>query len=135
MSINKDCRAISIEWLNTWVKIGKKNFWIGNVGSGNLEVECAFEDTFSADYIHICSSPDELFEKFRFGNWCLGQGLALGDLCFINQIDGGDEWLTIKQDLAFESISWLAVMEYDNHEELLNRLQKATLDQCRKLRY
>jgi hypothetical protein len=44
-------------------------------------------------------------------NWTLGQAFFRGDLCFVQQVDGGDEWLAIKQDMPFESISFRRIIQ------------------------
>ena len=108
--------------IQTWIKIGKKNPWIRQVGSGNPEDSCAFEKPFGKSYFYECKTLDELKEKFAHGNWCLGQAFYFQNLCFINQIDGGDEWLTIKDDWAFESISWMVVIKYGEFEKLMDQL-------------
>lgn len=74
--------------IQAWFKIGKLNRWIAK----------AHDPIFTERSIVLCPTIESLQEKIGLGNWCLGQGFAFMNLCFINQIDGGDEWLTIKED-------------------------------------
>lgn len=50
---------------------------------------------------------EELRGFFAHGNWALRQGIVYEDLAFVQQVDGGDEWWTLKRTdsgwLAFES--------------------------------
>jgi hypothetical protein len=59
-------------------------------------------------------------------------------LCFIQQVDGGDEYLTIKQDQPFESISFGRIISRAGREaaqELLDRLKAAPIEKCKSLDY
>jgi hypothetical protein len=112
------------DWKQVWYRIGMKNPWIRE----------AYDPEFSIDMLVGCKDHEELWEKLSHGNWCLGQGFYLGEICFINQIDGGDEWLVIKQNLPFESFTVSAMgKEYFMHA--LKCIEKATLEQCRRLEY
>jgi hypothetical protein len=114
-------------WIPVWLTIGRENPWV-------VEAE---DPPFNERSFHECKTVDELIEKFDHGNWCLGQAFYLGDTCFINQVDGGDEWLVIKQDCAFESFT-ARLMVHDSlypFKRLIEDIQNATLDQCRKLEY
>jgi hypothetical protein len=82
-----------------------------------------------------CHSIDELKEKLGHGNWCLGQGFYYLNLCFINQVDGGDEWLTIKDDYDFESCTFSIIIEEGTFESYINRFLQATKEQCLNLEY
>jgi hypothetical protein len=72
---------------------------------------------------------------FQYGYWCLGQGFYYRNLCFINQIDGGDEWLTIKDDYAFESITFARIIGDGEFNAYIKRLLNATKEQCINLAY
>ena len=82
-----------------------------------------------------CESLEQLEDYFRQGNWCLGQGFYYQNLCFINQINGGDEWLTIKDDYDFESVTFGRMIERGEFYIYLDRLLKATKEQCLNLTY
>jgi len=78
--------------------------------------------------------------RILHGNWGLGQAYILGDICFINQVNGGDEWLTIKGKTAFESITMQTHQETREEAEtrlrqIIPRIQAATEEQCRLLEY
>lgn len=42
-------------------------------------------------------SVEELRGFFAHGNWALRQGIVYEDLAFVQQVDGGDEWWTLKR--------------------------------------
>lgn len=118
------------EQLAWWVAIGRRNPWIRE----------AVDPPFTVLSFHFCRDIRELAERLLHGNWCLGQAFTLGEICFINQIDGGDEWLTIKGRTPFESITMQTFNE--SHEEAeerlhrtIERIRQATEEQCRKLDY
>jgi len=120
-------KAQQVNWIPTWLRIGIENPWI---------VE-ADDPPFSERSFHECKTADELIEKLDHGNWCLRQAFYLGDICFINQVNGGDEWLVIKQDCAFESFTTRPMIHDSLYpfKRLIEDIQKATLEQCRKLEY
>lgn len=114
--------------LSKWLDLGKKNPWIRE----------ANDPPFNSQSFHECKDDAELLDKFACGNWCLGQAFYVGDLCFINQIDGGDEWLTIKKDVPFESISFRLIIQRDGREAaqaIIDRIREATIERCRSLDY
>jgi hypothetical protein len=115
-------------WIPTWLKIGKENPWIRQAG----------DPPFDTRSFYACVHDDELLDKFAHGNWCLGQAFYRGDLCFIQQRNGGDEWLVIKQDVPFESISFGRMVRDHGREAaqtLLDRLRTASVERCRSLEY
>lgn len=80
------------DFIKEWINIRRVNPWI----------KYAYDPPFSENSFCECSSIAELEERIGHGNWCLGTAFFYGNLCFINQVDGGDEWLTIKGDYAFD---------------------------------
>jgi hypothetical protein len=114
-------------WIPVWLRIGRENPWIAE----------AWDPPFSERSFHECKTVDELIEKLDHGNWCLGQAFYLGDVCFINQVNGGDEWLVIKQDCAFESFTTRPLIHDPLYpfKRLIEDIQKATLEQCRNHEY
>ena len=65
-----------------------------------------------------CNTLEELAKAFLHGNWSIRACFTYKNLAFVNQINAGDEWLTIKKFddgkmLSFESITMVAVI---NHE-------------------
>lgn len=114
--------------IRTWIEIGNKNYWIPE----------AWDPPFNEESFYFCQSVEELKEKFIHGNWCLGQAFVLGNLCFIQQVNAGDEWYTIKENVAFESISFGYMLENYPEEyfyDYIKALQKATLEECKNLDY
>ena len=119
--------------------LGMKNYYCSGkaaLAAGDYVVE---EDRLNTESFTIFEDLEKLKEDFEKGNWCLGQAFIFGDLCFMNQIDGGDEWLTIKrfgdEAISFESISMRATISDGRFKDMIGRLQKATKEQCMKLTY
>jgi len=116
--------------LRTFLRIGRENPWIRE----------ANDPPFTALSFHVCADEDELVERLLRGNWCLGQAFVLGEVCFINQVDGGDEWLTIKGRTAFESITMQTHSETRSAAEArlrdtLRRINAASEELCKQLDY
>lgn len=111
--------------IDEWLIIGKKNPWICR----------AYDPPFSRGSICECETIEDLKERFVHGNWCLGQAFYYKDLCFINQVNGGCEWLTIKGKTPFESLFMTRIIEAGEFESLIDRFERATEEQCRKLEY
>lgn len=111
--------------LQTWESIGLNYRWIRN----------AWDPSFSKSMLWYCSTIEGLQINLAYGNWCLGQGFCYKNLCFINQVNGGDEWLTIKDDYAFESITFRRYIKNETFDILINRLLGATKEQCIHLKY
>jgi hypothetical protein len=90
---------------------------------------------------------DQLKESFRHGNWALRVGFCHRidddhDLIFVQQVNGGDEWLTLKHSGAaifpFESISWGLILGRDGEAEfddIMARLIAASDDDLKRLNY
>ncbi|MBA4543978.1 hypothetical protein H1164_13900 [Thermoactinomyces daqus] len=112
------------DWKKVWYQVGMDNPWISE----------AYDPEFSVDMLAECKDHEDLWENLSHGNWCLGQGFHLGEICFINQIDGGDEWLVIKQNQPFESFT-VSAMGKEKFLYNLKCIEKATLEQCRRLEY
>ncbi len=82
------------------------------------------------------STPEELKEIFEDGNWSIRSAVIFGDLAFVQQVNGGDEWLTMKHEegryKVFESVSFQVVVANRGEQgfyEYLNKLQTQTVDQ------
>lgn len=103
------------------------------------------DDPFLEEYPYEFSRIDDidaLREYFERGNWAIRQGVVFDDLAFVNQVNGGDEWWTLKRDgegwLAFESTSFACLIEAkgrDAFDTLVRSMQLATPAQCRSLDY
>lgn len=84
---------------------------------------------------------DDLTSFLEEGNWSIRQGIIYQDLAFIQQVDGGDEWWTLKRTdegwLEFESLSAGMIINRDPQEfkEMVGCMNRATSKQCRHLNY
>ena len=101
------------------------------------------DDPFLEEYPYEFSrtdSVDRLREALGSGNWAIRQGFCYRDLAFIQQVDGGDEWWTLKQDgeswVPFESIGFKRIAgdisELTRH---VAGMRLATIDECKHLDY
>lgn len=112
-------------WLETWLELGNLNDWING----------ASDPPFDKRSFSVCVTREELEAAFLHGNWCVGQAWVYGELCFINQHDGGNEYLVIRRDVVFESIS-ADLMVHDGTFGLWLRAVEAASDhQLRTLEY
>ena len=111
--------------VSTWLAIGEANRWI----------QRACDPPFSRRSFVECGDPKELAARLAHGNWCLGQVFFLGDLCFVQQVGGGDEWLVIKQNVAFDSASCGRMIATGTFVDFLSRVTAASLYACARLLY
>lgn len=112
--------------------IGMENGWCNGEFArqdGNFIFE---EDRLNKNSFCVMDTLKKLKSFFRHGNWCLGQAVIYKNLCFIQQVNGGDEWLTIKKFdtgiKAFESISFERIIKEGKpkeFEDLINRLENS----------
>jgi len=116
------------DWRETWLSLGNRNSWI-----------ClAVDPPFTLDSFRECKDDAELTDYLggeRCMSWALGSAFYVGDLCFIQQVNGGDEWLVLRRGLAFESLSARHVIELGEFDAWLARVRAATDQQLRELRY
>lgn len=82
----------------------------------------------------------EILESFfDHGNWSVRAGIVFADLAFINQVNGGDEWWTLKYDgekwIDFESITFGGMIKQGRFHKFIHRLVAATPIQCEEMRY
>ncbi len=111
--------------IEEWFRIGLENPWIA----------AAYDPPFTRESFHECHTLIELEERIGHGNWAVGTTFFYRDLCFINQVEGGDEWLTIRHGIAFESITFGPIIERGRFVSLVRRLLAATKQQCQELTY
>lgn len=119
---------VETTYIPQWLKMGKRNPWIAE----------ADDPAFTEKSFHECKTIDELIKAFEFGNWSLGSAFYYKDLCFINQVNGGDEWLVIRADVKFESASCGRMIEDDGLESFkkwLYDILSATDEELKSLDY
>ena len=90
------------------------------------------DDPFLEEYPYEFSrtdSVDRLREALASGNWAIRQGFCYRDLAFIQQVNGGDEWWTLKRDgdawTGFESWSFGAIAQEPERFERAMRAASA----------
>jgi hypothetical protein len=114
--------------------------WYG-LCSENIWIRGAYDPIFTLDSFYECKSVDELVEKLEHGNWCLGNAFYYKNICFIQQVDGGDEWLVIRDNIVFESWSAGRVIREggelgkERFVRVLSHMLWATPKQLRSLNY
>ena len=111
--------------LEIWEGIGNKYEWIRN----------AFDPSFDKKCLVRCHSVEQLQAYFLHANWCIGQGFYFQNLCFINQQEGGDEWLAIKDDYDFESITFEPIINKGAFFAYIQDLLSASKEACLKFAY
>lgn len=101
------------------------------------------DDPYLEEYPYDFAKADSIEELrgfFEHGNWALRQGVVYEDLAFVQQVDGGDEWWTLKRTdsgwLDFESWSFeRIVQEPERFSHAIECMHCATPDQCKRLDY
>lgn len=121
---------MSVTWnpadpIATWLAIGEANRWICR----------ACDPPFTRRLFTRCGDAEGLKAGLAHGNWCLGSAFYLNTLCFIEQTNGDDEWLVIKENVAFESVSCGALIAGGTFDSFLARIEAASLYACATLRY
>jgi hypothetical protein len=123
------------------IKVALRNPWInGSVLIADGDPCAALEYELAEKNFYECVSITQLKEKFMSGCWSLNSAFIYQNLIFINQDNGGDEWLTLKQFedgevIAFESLTTRLIIEKGELEQLIDRMLKASKEQCEKLGY
>jgi hypothetical protein len=110
------------------------NVWISQRGSFDPNDDCAFEDPLCTKDFYECYTIQGLYYQLIRGNALLGQPFYYKNLCFINQVNAGDEWLVIRDDVEFESLT-ASAMEYENFKHWVECILNATNEQLRNLEY
>jgi hypothetical protein len=128
---NMSLQSVKVE---KWISIAQQNPWIRMRGSGDANDICAFEPALTQQDFYECLSIEELYDLLTQGNWILGQPFYFQNLCLVNQINAGDEWLVIRDGLAFESLT-AGAMEYEEFKDWIACVFIATEEQLHTLEY
>jgi len=81
---------------NKCYKIGRQNGWCSGKYARMDGDFISDDDCLNKDSASVVKELPELKKFFKQGNWCLGQAIMYKSLCFMQQVNGGDEWLTMK---------------------------------------
>lgn len=110
------------------VKKCQENTWLREFGSTFIEDPFLDMDSpFSFvrfDNIRML----ELF--FLYGNWSFRTGAVYSNLAFINQVNGGDEWWTLRYEAAtdtwqtIDSISFRHIAIHSDFEQYISSLER-----------
>lgn len=111
--------------IQAWIELGQANPWICN----------AWDPPFDRRSFTACASLDHLKERLLHGNWSLGSAFHFEDICFIQQVAGGDEWLVIRRGLAFESASCARIIRNGHFDDFWRRIVRASENELCTLRY
>ena len=123
------------------VEIAMQNHWInGNAAIMDGDPFSAIENPLTENSFSTLDHIDDLRETFIHGNWAIRSAFIHKNLAFINQVDGGDEWLIIKEfedgeAKAFESVSFDRMIQEERFDAYIERLLKATKDQYGNVTY
>jgi len=120
-------------------KIGMNNPWASGkaaIEDGDFIVE---EDRLNMDSVTVIEDIETLREFFKAGNWCLGQAVIYKSLVFMQQENGGDEWLTMKRFIPdnevidFESVTFMPMAyEYADIEGEHYQSYRGSKEKCSK---
>ncbi|MFC5289371.1 DUF3846 domain-containing protein [Actinokineospora guangxiensis] len=110
---------------DAWFRAGQENRWI----------RAATDPPFTLASFTGCFSIEELEEQLTAAAWCVGTAFYYRDLCLIQQVDGGDEWLVIRHGVPFESLTVGPLIETGRFTELVRRFLAASKEQCEGLTY
>jgi len=95
-----------------------KNLWLKDTSEYPL---CDYPYSFKE-----VDTAEELKRIFEHANWAIRNGYVYKDLAFVQQVNGGDEWLALKKEDGqwkdFESISFYAILQQDGEQEFYNYL-------------
>lgn len=96
------------------VKKCQQNPWLKKNGIP-FEDDPGFEADSPYQFME-CKDITELLEMIGRGNWSIRQGFTWQSLAFVNQVNAGDEWWTIKRFpdgslRAFESITFSRLIQ------------------------
>jgi hypothetical protein len=130
--------AVKGELLQRLIAACQHNNWL-KVGGIDFEPERFCPE---CDYPCCLERYDdvEMLERFfAHGNWAIRAAVQHRDLIFVNQVNGGDEWWTLKVDgdrlVPFESITFRRIIADGQFEAFIDRLRNATVEMCVKLDY
>ena len=102
------------------------------------------DDPYLEEYPYeFCTAlnMESLTSFFEHGNWAIRQGIVFDDLAFIQQVNGGDEWWTLKRDgggwVDFESVSCEHIIAHSkpDFERLIASMRASSTDECVRLDY
>jgi hypothetical protein len=115
---------------NGWLQIG-----------GAAWLDDPYLEEYPYEFARL-NNIEDLRAFFAHGNWAIRQGVVFDDLAFIQQVDGGDEWWTLKNNngewMDFESIGFEDVAIGKNDKDfmtLIRSMQLASPYECKKLIY
>lgn len=123
---------------NECIAICQQNNWLKK-GGYPFNDEPFLE--YDSPYTFKKAQDLETLKLFFFhGNWSIRTGILYQDLLFVNQINDGDEWWTLKRNKAgkwipFESISFEHIIKDNEFEGFMQNLIEATIKQCKNLTY
>lgn len=114
---------------NPWIKVGGAEF--------EPEGLCCERDY--PFYLERYDDVAMLQMFFEHGNWGLRAAVQYRDVVFVNQVNGGDEWWTLKVDgdrlVPFESVSFSRIIRDGEFRPFVERLASASVEQCVGLAY
>jgi hypothetical protein len=114
---------------NPWLKRGGVDFW--------PEGFCVEHDY--PYYLERYDDLDMLKVFFEHGNWGIRAAVQYKDLIFANQVNGGDEWWTVKIDgenlVPFESITFREIIRRGEFADYIERMCRATPARCKAWQY
>lgn len=108
------------------------------MGGIDFEDDPCMEDDYDYEFTQF-DDVKELMEFFKHGNWSIRQGAVYKDLAFINQVNGGDEWWTLKKFdgewINFESITFRRIIKDGEFEDYIDSIVNAYIGADGRVEY
>lgn len=105
------------------------------LGLAEPSIRAAEDRPFTKARFTGCDSVDELAEQISAMPWPAGTAFYYRDLCFIQQANGGDEWLAIRHETAFETMALAPSLADRTFASLVRRLLAASKEQLEQHTY
>lgn len=137
MGVRASLHSVDGSTMDSLVAKCQENGWLKR--GGYAWQDDPYLEEYPYDFVQA-ESVEDLREFFVQGNWALRQGIVYKDLAFVQQLDGGDEWWTLKRTdsgwLDFESWSFgRIVQEPERFAHAIECMHRATPEQCKRLEY
>lgn len=112
-------------WVAAWLRRGLQNY----------KLKRARLPQFTAMNFITCADVDRLKRYLTEAEWGLGQAFYVGDICLISVQEGGDRWLVMRRDVAFETICSHYFVASNTFDDFWQRISRATDEQLINLAY
>ena len=115
----------------------QENGWL--MRGGHAWQDDPFMEEYPYDFV-TADTSEQLRAYLGEGNHAIRQGIVYGDLAFVQQVNGGDEWWTLKRVdsgwTPFESVTFEPLCaDRQGFERVVGAMRAATPEMCERLEY